>query len=67
MSFESSNDMGEACGMYDKKRNAYRVLVGKQKERNYLEVLGLQGDCAVESSPIHFKLRGAKEFLTQRK
>jgi hypothetical protein len=27
--------MGEACGMYRKKRNSYRVLVGKLEERTW--------------------------------
>jgi len=35
--------MGGACNTYGKMRGAYRVLVGKDEERDHLEDLGIDG------------------------
>ena len=31
------NEIGGACSMYEVRRHAYRVLVGKSEERDHLE------------------------------
>jgi hypothetical protein len=37
------NDIGRACSMHAEKRGTYRILVGKLREGDYLEELGVDG------------------------
>jgi hypothetical protein len=38
-----TNEMGRACSTQGKRSVAYRVLVGKLRERDHLKDLGIEG------------------------
>jgi hypothetical protein len=52
------DEMGRACGMYGKKINTYRVLVGKLVNRDHLQDLGIDGKVILKRVLKESKLGG---------